>query len=440
LYSDELFDQTPTMKTYLILLQFSVCGLFFTQSKAQISYFPPMQGDEWASENYQNFLYDSTYTDSLHAFLESKDSKAFIVVHDGKMVDETYFGSFTQDSFWYWASCGKSLTSFLMGQALDQGLIQLDDKVSDHLGTGWTSCTPQQEDQIKLHHILSMSSGLDGQVPNSDCTDPSCFLFKGDAGSLWFYHNAAYYMNHHVLEAASGKTLQAFTTQNLSFKSGLTGLWVGSVFFSKPRSAARFGLLMLNNGVWNGDSLLKNRDYMQEMTSSSQSMNPAYGRLFWLNGKDTLMIPGSYVGLAMNLNEEAPIDMYAALGKNDQKIYIVPSQKLVIVRMGNDPGDGLLGPSSFDTELWRHINRWRQVPMGLYQTSETQPVFPNPGDSYLQIAENAESVRLYDMQGHAIQCALQDQRMNTRLVPAGIYILRYSIGTVIHTQKIILQH
>lgn len=214
-----------TLKHYSILLIISLYGLINSSLQAQTSYFPPLIGNDWTTESFQNFPYDVDYTDSLHDYLESKGSKAFIVLHDGKIVDETYFGTFTQDSFWYWASCGKSLTSFLMGQAIDQGLIRLDDKVSDHVGTGWTSCTPPQEDLIQVRHILSMSSGLNGQVPDPDCDDPACFQYKGDAGTLWYYHNAAYYMNHAVLEAASGKTINAFTSQNLSVKSGISGLW-----------------------------------------------------------------------------------------------------------------------------------------------------------------------------------------------------------------------
>ena len=53
---------------------------------------------------------------------------------------------------------------------------------------------------------------------------------------------------------------------------------------------------------------------------------------------------------------DAPEDLYAGLGKNDQKLHIVPSQNLVLVRMGEDTGETLLGPSSFDNELWIQIN------------------------------------------------------------------------------------
>jgi len=152
------------------------------------------------------------------------------------------------------------------------------------------------------------------------------------------------------------------------------------------------------------------------------------------------MIPGSTLRLPLTLNEEAPADMYSALGKNDQKIYVVPSQNLVIVRMGNDPGDGLLGPSSFDTELWRHINRWRQVPTGIHTINSATPAYPNPCSDYLMMDEEAENAEIFDLQGNAIPIKQEGSRIDTSTLPNGMYILRYSHHSQPVTQKIIIQH
>lgn len=93
------------------------------------------------------------------------------------------------------------------------------------------------------------------------------------------------------------------------------------------------------------------------MTSTSQNLNPAYGYLYWLNGKDTYRIPTSEEEFTGKLIPNAPDDLYAGLGANDQKLYVVPSQKLVVVRMGGDASESNLGPSSFDDELWGLINK-----------------------------------------------------------------------------------
>ncbi|MHB1278197.1 MAG: serine hydrolase [Bacteroidia bacterium] len=425
------------MKKLLLLLTF----LAIQTVKAQISYFPPLTGNTWDRASFNAFPYDSSYTDSLYEFLETKGSKAFLVLYDGRIVKEKYFGSFGADSFWYWASAGKTLAGFLVGQAQDQGLLDIGNKVSDYLDTGWTSCTRQQEDKIKIWHLLTMSSGLNGDVFDPDCTDPNCLYYKGDAGTLWYYHNAPYLLTHKVVENASGKTFQNFTTQYLSVKTGIYGLWAGDVFVSKPRVAARFGLLMLNGGVWDGDTLLKKRSYFDSMTTSSQSMNPAYGLLAWLNGKDTLMVPQSTLRLARKLNPEAPDDMYAAMGKNDQKIYVIPSQKLVIVRMGDDPGDGLLGPSSFDEVLWSHINRWRQLPTGMALLEENEKlIYPNPADGWIQLPEGTNEAKLYDLSGRLVPAELVDGRLITETVAEGGYFLRLMDGLGIRVVKVVVEH
>ena len=121
---------------------------------------------------------------------------------------------------------------------------------------------------------------------------------------------------------------------------------------------ARFGLLNLANGQWDGQTILGDEDYLSELKNSSQSLNKAYGYLYWLNGKESYRTPGLQAEFDGQLIPNAPADTYAGLGKDDQKLFIVPSQNLVIVRMGEDTGENLLGPSSFDSELWTHLNNW----------------------------------------------------------------------------------
>ncbi|HEX2535137.1 MAG TPA: serine hydrolase domain-containing protein, partial [Chitinophagaceae bacterium] len=74
----------------------------------------------------------------LEAFLQLKKTKAFIILKNGRMVKERYFGTFTADSLWFWASAGKTLTAFVVGVAQQEGKLDIDDKTSKYLGTGWT--------------------------------------------------------------------------------------------------------------------------------------------------------------------------------------------------------------------------------------------------------------------------------------------------------------
>ncbi len=405
-------------KTILQLLLFALC----IGARAQVSYFPPALGSTWQTASYQDFKYDINYTDSLYAFLDSNNSKGFLVVYDGKIVVEKYFDQFTRDSAWYWASAGKSLSAFLMGVAEEQGLLDIGMPANTYLGNGWTSCTPEQEDSIKVWHLLSMSSGLDDAVPDVDCTDPSCLKYKANPGTRWAYHNGPYHLCHDILEAQSGKSLNAYTTEVLALKTGITGLWLNHVFFSKPRSMARFGLLMLNHGIWNQDTILHNREYFDSMTVSSQAMNPAYGLLWWLNGQSSFMIPQIQLSFNGSLNPSGPADMYAALGKNDQKIYIVPSQKLVIVRVGDDTGTPVLGPSSFDSELWEQINRWRTLPSSAsYLPAPSQAIYPNPNAGRFQLKSEQTVHAIYDQQGKRVGFSQEAGNISIDQAAAGFY-------------------
>ena len=92
------------------------------------------------------------------------------------------------------------------------------------------------------------------------------------------------------------------------------------------------------------------------MTSISQDLNAAYGYLWWLNGSSSYRVPASETQFNGELIPDAPQDLIAGLGKDDQKLYVVPSQNLVIVRLGDNAGASFLGPSSFDNELWQKIN------------------------------------------------------------------------------------
>ncbi|MCC7467491.1 MAG: serine hydrolase, partial [Saprospiraceae bacterium] len=253
-------------------------------SQAQNFYFPPNTGNTWQTIPPSDLGFCQERIDSLYQFLGEKNTKSFILLKDGKIVLEKYFGSFVQDSIWYWASAGKSLSAFLTGQAQDEGLLDISDKTSDYLGDGWTSAPPEKEDLITIRHQLTMTSGLDDPGSDDNCTQPSCLNYLADAGARWDYYNAPYHLIHNVLEEASGVTLNNFTRTRLLDKTGMKGFWFDHIMYSRARDMARFGLLVLAKGVWNGDTLMHNQQYLYDMTHSSQNLNKSYGYLWWLNG------------------------------------------------------------------------------------------------------------------------------------------------------------
>jgi len=165
----------------------------------------------------------------------------------------------------------------------------------------------------------------------------------------------------------------------LSNRIGMFGLWFNGTFYSKPRNMARFGLLMLNKGIWNSDTLMKDTTYYREMINTSQSLNQSYGYLWWLNGKNSHKLPGSQLVFPGSFSPNAPSDMVAALGKNGQILNVVPSQNLIWLRMGNEPNAGFV-PNFFNDTIWQKLNAamCSSVSTPEYSMESELKIYPNP--------------------------------------------------------------
>jgi CubicO group peptidase (beta-lactamase class C family) len=201
-----------------------------------------------------------------------------------------------------------------------------------------------------------MNSGLDDTL--GDDVSPVNLKYLSDSGTRWAYHNV-YVKMQDVVAEASGDNWNSYFNINLRDKIGMSGQWIRNgglnVYWSNTRSMVRFGLMISANGKWEGTQIVS-ENFLYEATNTSQSINEAYGYLWWLNGKDNYHLPQSQFEFSGKLIPNAPDDMYAALGKNDQKIYVVPSKKLVIIRTGDSAESENFALSNFDNELWGKIN------------------------------------------------------------------------------------
>jgi CubicO group peptidase (beta-lactamase class C family) len=344
---------------FLILATLSSCEKSMDPEPVptETAYFPPVSGTDWQSVTPASLGWSESALNDVYSYLQTKNTKAFIVLKNGRIVAEKYFGNFTADSNWYWASAGKTMTGMLVGIAQQEGLLNINKKTSEYLGSGWTTAPAAKEDLITVKHQLTMTTGLDDGVADNDCTLPACLSYKADPGTRWAYHNAPYTLLDKVIESATKKSFNTYFQEKIRDRIGMNGIWFkgtgyNNVYYSNARSMARFGLLMMNKGKWDQTNILSDAAYFESQTNTSQNLNLSYGYLTWLNGKASYMLPGVQLVLNGALTPNAPADMYAALGKNDQKIYVVPSQKLVVIRMGESAGNPSLALSSFDNELW----------------------------------------------------------------------------------------
>lgn len=362
------------MKTVMMMiLQFLFLSLFFgcdqpdavtspeTESQPEETgtfYFPPNNNNEWETLSIDQLGWNQNAVAPLKNFLQETGSRSFMILVNGRIVMEEYFNGQSANDSWEWNSAGKALVTAAVGVAQDEGLLSINDKVSNYLGNGWTSMPAGKEKLITLRHLLSMTSGIDDskhRVTKANLT------YLADAETRWAYGNVFQTLMD-VVSAASGQSFDKFFNDKVRDKIGMDGYWnnglIFTIYHSTARSMARFGLLALNKGKWEENKVIISENFFNESIHSSQEINPSYGYLWWLNGKSKYMIPGEQTIFNGALIRNAPADLYAAMGANDQRLYILPEQKIIILRMGeaSDPDNPQFALSGFDAKLWEKIN------------------------------------------------------------------------------------
>jgi len=247
----------------------------------------------------------------------------------------------------------------------------------------------------------------------------------------WSYHTGAYRKLEDIISTVTGQNYTATTNSFIGNKIGMHGIWFQSVYYSKAREMARFGLLALNKGIWRNDTIVKDTAYYRAMLNSSQPYNLAYGYLWWLNGKASAMVPFSQIQYPTKLIPNAPNDLFCALGKNDQKIYVIPSMNMVIIRMGNAAYEGET-VTVYDSILWSYINKLNDgcITTGVktYKNTKDCKLFPNPATNFLSFTGFAEDgIIHYSIINTQGQLQYEDDTNNHSInlteLPAGQYYL-----------------
>ena len=246
------------------------------------------------------------------------------------------------------ASAQKSVSAMLAGLAQERGVLKITDSVQKYLGSGWSKASPEQESVITIRHLLTMTSGLDDDL-----------RFEAPPGTRWYYNSTAYSRVLMCIAAAAKMDRNQLTRQWLTEPVGMhdsrwedrpipAGIEAKNAvgFATTARDLARFGLLIQANGDWNGRTILSDKQFLHDALHPSQDLNPSYGYLWWLNGQPKVMRGRELV--QGPLIPTAPPDLVAALGALHRKVYVVPSEKLVVTRIGDNC-------PPLDANLWRLI-------------------------------------------------------------------------------------
>ncbi len=301
----------------------------------------------------------------LFDYLDDHNTTGFVVLRNGEVVlqrnwaaprDDRMFANFvygtTDDGQLLEdvASQQKSFVAVLIAIAVDRGLIDIEAPVSTYLGEGWSRASRQQEAAIRVIDIMTMSSGLNEQ-----------FGYVAPAGTTFFYNTPVYAVSKRIVAEAAGQPLDVITREWLTGPVGMSQTaWrrrpaaLASVgndtgLVTTPMDVARFGQMILNGGVTEDGTRVVSEAQLQALFTRSDT-NPAYGRLWWLNGgSHTVRAAGAQI--PGPLIPAAPADTVAALGAFDRRLYVAPSQGLVVVRTGAATND-----AAFDQQLWLRLN------------------------------------------------------------------------------------
>jgi CubicO group peptidase (beta-lactamase class C family) len=295
-------------------------------------------------------------------------SSAFLVWRDGVLEESSYFGETLATSTLTSRSLAKPMTAIAVGRAIALGRIRsLDQPVADFVPE-WRD--DERRRLILVRHLLDMRSGF---LPQSMSPDPAHILNRAylhprhdeiiireypvvDApGSRYEYNNASSEMVAVLIERATGRRYAEFISSEILQPIGAPG---GQVWVNRPGGVAhsgcclmlpaeawlRLGILLSTDGVWQGKRLLP-VGYVNEMRRPTRE-NPYYGLGVYVAGDYTprrgFAHPEREADSRKVLHSEpylAP-DLFLFDGNANQVVYIIPSERLVILRMGDNPPRG----------------------------------------------------------------------------------------------------
>jgi CubicO group peptidase (beta-lactamase class C family) len=191
-------------------------------------------------------------------------------------------------------------------------------------------------------------------------------IYQTPAGEAWRYNTGMYSRMIGLLEKVTGTDIETLTKEWLTGPTGMSdSQWVRRAwsegnaaansigFATTGHDLARFGLLVLAKGSWNGKDLLHNSGYYGRMLKPSQDLNPSYGLLWWLNGQARVQHPADAKARPGSLVPSAPRDLVAAEGAMNRKLYVVPSMGLVVTRLGAPTGTNPSLDLKWDDEFWK---------------------------------------------------------------------------------------
>ena len=280
---------------------------------------------------------------------ESAFTRAVVIVYDGNIIAEKYAPGFDKNTLMLGWSISKSLMAAIIG------ILVKENKLSVDMPAPVAAWANNKKQKITIKHLLQQTTGLDFVENYARPSNVTKMLFsKGDMaaytaalplkyepGRVFNYSSGNTNILSSIIRQIVGETnYAAFSYKELFYRINAysfllepdaSGTFIGSSYsYATARDFARFGLLYYNNGTWNGEQILPTNWVKESVQPSIADKRKHYGYQFWLNGYDEN-------DTSKRWYPDVPADMFFADGYGGQDIYVIPSQKLVVVRLGLYP-------------------------------------------------------------------------------------------------------
>ena len=272
-------------------------------------------------------------------FKNSYQTRAVLVLYKNQLISERYAKGFTKDSRILGWSMTKSILSTVFGIMQYQGKLSVQDRAPI---LEWEN---DDRKEITLHNLLQMNSGLAWDENYDKISDVTKMLFLEDdmtkmqqkqqlvdsPNSAWNYSSGTSNLLSGIVRKKLGnqqeyldywyrELIDKIGMNSMIIETDVKGHYVASSYaWATPRDWAKFGLLYLHKGNWNGTQIFS-PEWVDYVTQPTPTSNNSYGAHFWLN--------------AGNKMKEVPSNMFYADGYQGQRVYILPDQEMVIVRLG----------------------------------------------------------------------------------------------------------
>jgi len=270
---------------------------------------------------------------------KNKRTRSVIVIYKDKIIAEKYAPGIDKNSKILGWSMTKSITATMFG------ILQKQEKIDINKPAPIAEWANDERAKITVNDLLHMNSGLEWEEDYTKICDATQMLFQAEDMTQSQLHkplvgkpNASWNYSSGTSNLLSGILRKQFKTHqeyldfwysalidkigmySMLVETDMAGNYVGSSYsWATTRDWAKFGLLYLHKGNWNGEQLF-DESWAKYVATPTNGSNGKYGAHFWLNA-------GGYF-------PDAPRDMYSANGYQGQKVFIIPSQDLVVVRMG----------------------------------------------------------------------------------------------------------